>query len=361
MGDDDDAARDVNEMGGAGLQSPGDEGAMPWSKAAGAYYKPFISHGRLFASTHADSACSPEDMSCATTADGASDGCTQCDTFDWANLRCGYIHPLRVSSALPPLPTVAETGSAGGGGGCSVITRSGRKVKPKKLSVSPPLRSLGALPPPPPLLLPLSHTISKRVSKQTVPSLLPLRKPRLQLDDRAEEQLQRQQLTLSPPLASTFTPGLYSLERTDSSSSVLPLPGCKCRKNGCLRRYCSCFAQSKPCGADCGCSGCKNSGLRPSCSPPRCSAGAARAPLKAAAAAISSKVSHSQAFEPKAAACHVGTTATAGAGGAAVRTGSGCSCKASNCLKRYCQCFAAGAACTGSCKCSSCHNKGGAC
>jgi hypothetical protein len=28
---------------------------------------------------------------------------------------------------------------------------------------------------------------------------------------------------------------------------------------------------------------------------------------------------------------------------------------------RYCQCFAAGAACTGSCKCSSCHNKGGAC
>jgi hypothetical protein len=32
MGDDDDAARDVNEMGDVGLQSPGDDGAMPWSK-----------------------------------------------------------------------------------------------------------------------------------------------------------------------------------------------------------------------------------------------------------------------------------------------------------------------------------------
>ena len=32
MGDGDDAASDVNEMGGAELQSPGDDGAMPWSK-----------------------------------------------------------------------------------------------------------------------------------------------------------------------------------------------------------------------------------------------------------------------------------------------------------------------------------------
>jgi hypothetical protein len=174
--------------------------------------------------------------------------------------------------------------------------------------------------------------------------------------------LQRQQLTLSPPLASTFTPGIYSLERTDRCRvhsqhkkplaftlrfrAPFKLPSRSHNLNVTLSppsppqlqlcpaaswlqmpqerlppsilqvnqhipltfttaklfqttRVChhplSCFAQSKPCGADCGCSGCKNSGLRPSCSPPRCSAGAARAPLKAAAAAISSKVSHSQA------------------------------------------------------------------
>eukprot|EP01015_Nassula_variabilis_P027140 TRINITY_DN5511_c0_g1_i5.p2 TRINITY_DN5511_c0_g1~~TRINITY_DN5511_c0_g1_i5.p2 ORF type:complete len:248 (-),score=19.57 TRINITY_DN5511_c0_g1_i5:152-895(-) len=34
----------------------------------------------------------------------------------------------------------------------------------------------------------------------------------------------------------------------------------------------------------------------------------------------------------------------------------GCKCSRSQCLKMYCQCFAGGKMCTGSCKCKNCHN-----
>jgi len=317
LGDDREDSLDDGEMC---LESPDDDSVMPWSKAGA--YKPFLSRGRLFASTHAvESACSPEDMSCATTADGASDGCNAADTFDWADLRSGYIQPLRVASAPPPpMPTVAEEC------GPMLVTRSGRKVKPKRLSLSPPLRALSAPAPPPLLLLPTSRTISKKAHKHTLPALLGLG---IEGEEQHHDQVPR-------PLAAGSAGVAHSMDRSDSSSSVLPLPGCKCRKNGCLRRYCSCFAQSKPCGPDCGCSGCKNDGTL-------------RTPFKAAVAKITKK--NPQAFEPKFVECME-------TGGSVAKTGGGCSCKASNCLKRYCQCFAAGAACSSGCKCSTCHNKG---
>jgi hypothetical protein len=175
-----------------------------------------------------------------------------------------------------------------------------------------------------PLPAPPCPCISKKVSKK---------QPVLN-DGQPKEETELVQQLLFP-----FTSGstrVFHMDRSDSSGSVLPLPGCKCRKNGCLRRYCSCFAQSKPCGVDCGCSGCKNDGTL-------------RTPLKAAVARITSK--NPKAFEPKFVECEE-------LGGAVVRTGGGCSCRASNCLKRYCECFAAGASCSSSCKCTACHNKG---
>ena len=33
-----------------------------------------------------------------------------------------------------------------------------------------------------------------------------------------------------------------------------------------------------------------------------------------------------------------------------------CNCRNSKCLKRYCDCFAAGIYCTNECKCEECHN-----
>lgn len=34
-----------------------------------------------------------------------------------------------------------------------------------------------------------------------------------------------------------------------------------------------------------------------------------------------------------------------------------CNCRNSKCLKRYCDCFAAGIYCNAECKCEECHNK----
>lgn len=139
---------------GLQLESPDDDCAMPWSKANS--QNSFLSRGAVFSSfAHAvEAACSPEDMSCATTADGASDGCNACDSYEWSSLQSGFIPPQRGAAALsPPLPSVAESEPV-------FVTRSGRKVKPKKLSLSPPLRP--ALAPASPSLLPLAHAISKK-------------------------------------------------------------------------------------------------------------------------------------------------------------------------------------------------------
>lgn len=313
-----DGGGDDEDDDGIGLQSPDDDCAMPWSKASS--HKPFRAAVFSHFTYAGEAACSPEDMSCATTTDGASDGCNGYDANEWSNLRPSFIPPQRCAAALSlPLPTVAEIGPV-------FVTRSGRKVKPKKLSLSPPLRAVLAPASPPPL--PLAHAISKKTSK----------KP-LVLDDRhlkKEEPEPGQQLELLLPFPAGSTRVFHVPDRSDSCGSVLPLPGCKCRKNGCLRRYCSCFAQSKLCGADCGCSGCKNDGTL-------------RTPLKVAVARITSK--NPKAFEPK-------FVESEEQGGAVVRTGGGCSCRASNCLKRYCECFAAGAACSSSCKCTTCYNKG---
>ena len=38
----------------------------------------------------------------------------------------------------------------------------------------------------------------------------------------------------------------------------------------------------------------------------------------------------------------------------------GCKCRRSKCLKKYCECFQNGVACTDLCKCTGCANRGGA-
>lgn len=34
--------------------------------------------------------------------------------------------------------------------------------------------------------------------------------------------------------------------------------GCHCKKSNCLKKYCKCFNESKPCGSLCACEGCHN-------------------------------------------------------------------------------------------------------
>ena len=141
-----------------------------------------------------EAACSPEDMSCATTADGASDGCNACDSYEWSDAasyhrqpRVTFVqeqpsirfHPAsaRRRGAVTPPPKRRRERT----GVCHAIraqstpclsnarhtlhtTRHTSQVKPKKLSLSPPLRP--ALAPASPSLLPLAHAISKKVSKK---------------------------------------------------------------------------------------------------------------------------------------------------------------------------------------------------
>jgi hypothetical protein len=115
--------------------------------------------------------------------------------------------------------------------------------------------------------------------------------------------------------------------------------GCNCKHSHCLKRYCECFAAGVRCNERCRCLDCRND--------------------KNSAAA--SENSHSQslfgnhcvdpafpqsALEKK---FHIE--------GDAVVHSKGCNCKHSHCLKRYCECHAAGARCTARCRCLDCLNQ----
>ena len=104
---------------------------------------------------------------------------------------------------------------------------------------------------------------------------------------------------------------------------------CKCKKSGCLQMYCDCFAAGKKCEG-CACSDCKNDGLH-------------HDDVHAAIKRI--KANNPHAFEQKIV-----------PEGQAVIHSKGCNCKNSHCLKRYCECYAAGVQCSSKCKCVSCQN-----
>lgn len=50
----------------------------------------------------------------------------------------------------------------------------------------------------------------------------------------------------------------FKLDRLDSFRAKNARKGCSCKKSGCSKNYCPCFASKKGCGAQCGCKGCKN-------------------------------------------------------------------------------------------------------
>lgn len=97
---------------------------------------------------------------------------------------------------------------------------------------------------------------------------------------------------------------------------------CKCNKTMCLKKYCDCFALGFLCDDRCICKACHN-----------CSEFADE--IRDARRKITSR-------DPKAF--------------KKVEAFEGCTCKKSNCLKKYCECQQNGRGCSDKCKCVECKN-----
>jgi hypothetical protein len=102
---------------------------------------------------------------------------------------------------------------------------------------------------------------------------------------------------------------------------------CNCKKSRCLKLYCDCFAANVLCSG-CRCRDCVN--IDPN-DPAR----------KKAIATVLAR--NPDAFKPKIKS--VGHT-------------TGCHCKKSRCVKKYCECYQGAVRCNATCKCSNCRNRG---
>ncbi|CAN0347195.1 unnamed protein product [Ascophyllum nodosum] len=117
--------------------------------------------------------------------------------------------------------------------------------------------------------------------------------------------------------------------------------GCTCKKSQCLKLYCQCFARQSMCTQACRCESCHNSAQHDVARQVAVKELLCRRP-NAFGAKFATEV-HATAW---------GTTASS-----AVVHSTGCGCSKSACLKRYCECFSLGIACSDKCRCRNCKNK----
>ncbi|GMI34154.1 hypothetical protein TrCOL_g13131 [Triparma columacea] len=121
-----------------------------------------------------------------------------------------------------------------------------------------------------------------------------------------------------------------------SPELVTPERRCKCKKSKCLKLYCECFAAHVYCtpGA-CRCNECNNLSAFEATR-----VGAIESALARNLNAFTNKVTKAEKR-------------------ASMTTSTGCNCRKSLCLKKYCECFFTGMLCTSECKCVNCENYSG--
>jgi len=161
---------------------------------------------------------------------------------------------------------------------------------------------------------------------------------------------------------------------SQSHNKSKPKKRCACKKTKCLKLYCPCFAEGAFCGLACNCSDCCNTKAHVDI------VLEARANIQAKSPdAFKPKVRlcatgdcgaahhHHYALQQSSGTASVGTTSGNGShrgathgsmshGGHVMQHQKGCKCVRSNCLKRYCECFAVGVYCGTNCSCSNCFN-----
>jgi hypothetical protein len=127
-----------------------------------------------------------------------------------------------------------------------------------------------------------------------------------------------------------FLIGMNNIPKPNSTS---PPISCNCKRSKCLKLYCDCFKNQKYCDG-CHCVNCSNTANTETSEERR---KAIEGILERSADAFKPRVNEDQSNSLKA---HL----------------SGCHCKKSNCLKKYCECYSGSVSCALRCRCIDCKN-----